>query len=102
MHLIELLLPRDDNSKENLPASVFDEVRIELTEKFGGVTAFLRSPAQGVWVEGGGGVTSDEIVIFEVMSEHLDRGWWSRYRAKLEKRFQQEQLIIRASQVEQL
>ena len=102
IYLIELLLPLYDNNKKALATEVFEEVRRELVEKFGGVTAFLRAPAEGVWKEGGGAVTRDEIVIFEVMSEQLNREWWSGYREELEKRFEQEQLIIRASQVEQL
>ena len=102
MHLIEILLPLYDNNKKDFEASAFDEIRNELTEIFGGVTAFLRSPAEGRWKENDGEVRRDDIVIFEVMSEQLDRKWWSQYRRKLEKRFQQEKLIIRAIEIEQL
>ena len=71
-----------------------------LAKRFGGITAFRRSPAEGVWREGQGDVSRDEVVIFEVMTEHLNRQWWSGYRKKLEKRFRQEELVIRATQVE--
>jgi hypothetical protein len=102
MYLIQLLLPLYDNNKQPFSHEEFDYVRDELAKRFGGVTAFRRSPAEGVWREGEGGVSRDEVVIFEVMAEQLDRQWWSRYREELEKRFRQERIIIRATQVEQL
>ncbi len=79
-----------------------DYVRDELAKRFGGVTAFRRSPAEGVWREGEGDVSRDEVVIFEVMTEQLDRQWWASYREELERRFRQEQIVIRATKVEQL
>ncbi|MGI9165140.1 MAG: hypothetical protein ACR2G5_01905 [Pyrinomonadaceae bacterium] len=102
MHLIEILLPLYDNNKKAFKSSAFDEIRNELTEIFGGVTAFLRSPAEGRWQESDGEVSRDEIVIFEVMSERLEPQMVAQYRLKLEHKFQQEQLIIRVSEVEQL
>jgi hypothetical protein len=51
---------------------------------FGGVTAFLRSPALGLW-KTDDDVTRDEVVMFEVMSPDLDEQWWLEYRKKLEK-----------------
>jgi hypothetical protein len=52
MYLIQLHLPLHDNDKRAFPAQHFDTVRNTLTERFGGVTAFLRSPAVGLWKEG--------------------------------------------------
>ncbi|HWT00650.1 MAG TPA: hypothetical protein VN256_10410 [Pyrinomonadaceae bacterium] len=101
MHLIQLLLPLYDNEKRPFAREHLDRVRAELTEGFGGVTAFRRSPAEGVWKDGGE-ISRDEIIIFEVMAEQLDRTWWADYRADLEKRFRQEELIIRATETEQL
>ena len=103
VYLIELLLPLYDNEKRPFPREAFDRVRDELAREFGGVTAFRRSPAEGVWREGEGeGESRDEIVIFEVMADALAREWWSRYRGELEKRFRQEELIVRASAFERL
>ena len=69
----------------------------ELTERFGGVTAFLQSPASGAWKEEEeGGTVRDEMLLFEVMVERLDRAWWSGYRAELERRFRQERVVVRA------
>jgi hypothetical protein len=66
------------------------------------VTAFRRAPAEGVWVQPEGGVSRDEVVIFEVMAERLERGWWSRYRRGLEEKFRQDRIVIRATEWEQL
>ncbi len=79
----------------------FEKIRVELTESFGGVTAFLQSPATGAWKEEGETVR-DEMVLFEVMVESLDRRWWSGYRAELERRFRQERVVMRALGAESL
>jgi hypothetical protein len=102
LKLIQLLLPLYDNNKEPFSRAEFDRVRDELANRFGGITAFRRSPAEGVWREGQSDVSIEEVVIFEVMTEQLDRKWWSGYRKELEKHFRQEELIIRATEVERL
>jgi hypothetical protein len=102
MHLIQLLLPIRDNSGKPFPRTHFDEIRGALTNQFGGVTAFLRAPAEGLWEEGKGQVAKDDIVILEVMADTLDREWWGAYRKRLEAHFQQEEVVIRASMMERL
>jgi hypothetical protein len=102
VNLIQLLLPLYDNDKQAFAREEFDHVRDELVKRFGGLTAFRRSPAEGLWLEGQNDVSRDEVIIFEVMAEQLDREWWKEYREELEKRFRQERIIIRATQVEQL
>lgn len=102
MYLIQLLLPLYDNDKQPFERAAFDRVRNEMAERFGGVTAFRRSPAEGLWKESEGEISRDELVTFEVMAEHLDRKWWEQYRRELEKRFRQEEVLIRALSVEQL
>jgi len=102
MYLIQLLLPLYDNSKNPFPRDAFDRVGEELTQQFGGVTAFLRSPAEGFWEGSQGKLNRDDVVIFEVMAEELDRSWWMNYRQELEQRFRQEELIVRASETERL
>ena len=76
-------------------------MRDELAARFGGVTAFRRAPAEGVWREGG--VESrDRVVIFEVMADALERDWWRVYREELERRFRQEKMVVRATEFEEL
>jgi hypothetical protein len=101
MHLVEVLLPLRDNEGEPFGQALFAEVREELVERFGGLTAFTRSPAEGLWDEGGER-SRDEIVVLEVMAETLDRDWWRTYRETLERRFRQDEVVIRASEVERL
>jgi hypothetical protein len=102
MHIIEILLPLSDNEGEPFDRAEYARVREELVEHFGGLTAFTRSPAEGLWQEGGGHRSRDEIVIFEVMADWLDRSWWRTYRAELEKRFRQDEIVIRTREVERL
>jgi len=101
MHVVEIFLPLNDNEGARFGAELLGKVRGELVERFGGLTAFTRSPAEGLW-EDEGEVTRDEIVIFEVMAEELDRGWWADYRRQLEQVFVQDAIVVRARAVDLL
>jgi hypothetical protein len=37
-----------------------------------------------------------------VMTRELDHAWWERYRAELERRFNQETIVMRAIRVDML
>jgi len=103
MHLLQILLPLRDQEGRPFPRSDFGRVREELVERFGGVTAYLQAPAQGVWKdEEEGEVEHDEIVVLEVMVDPLDRDWWRRYCEELRRRFRQDELVIRAMEMERL
>jgi hypothetical protein len=101
MHLVEILLPVRDNEGNRFGDATFAAVREHLTKRFGGVTAFLRAPAHGT-NESNGAVQHDDIVIFEVMTDVLDRECWATYRRELERRFVQDEIVIRASSMERL
>jgi len=98
MHLVQLRLPLCDNSGNAFAETVYTSIRRELTERFGGVTAFTRAPAQGLWISEGG-TTHDEIVVVEVMTADLDREWWVSYRATLEMLLKQEHIVVRAQPI---
>jgi hypothetical protein len=100
--LVEFLLPTTDNQGARISKDEFDRVRRELTERFGGVTAFMQSPAVGLWEDDSGVVRRDDLVSFEVMAETLDRDWWRNYREQLGKRFRQQEIVMRASSFEML
>jgi hypothetical protein len=102
MHVIEIFLPLRRNDGSEQPPAIFAELRRELVERFGGLTAFSRAPADGLWEDEAGAVERDQIVIFEVMAETLDRGWWSELRARLEREFAQDEVLIRAASAERL
>ena len=103
MHLVQILLPLRDNEGEPFPRADFARVRAELVERFGGVTAHMQAPAQGVWKDDEEGkVERDEIVVIEVMAEALERDWWRSYCEELRRRFRQEELVVRAMEMERL
>ncbi len=102
MHLVQLLLPVFDNDGLHQPLALFRTVSDELTERFGGLTAFTRAPAEGRWQGESSGTTHDEITVFEVMTDSLDRDWWQSYRRELERRFRQDEIVIRAQEIEKL
>ena len=98
MHLVQILLPLNRNNGQRQPRALFGEVRDELVERFGGLTAYNRSPAEGLW-ESGDGTQRDDVVILEVMAPSLDRPWWESFRRQLEDRFEQEAIVVRAMEV---
>ncbi|TJX79765.1 MAG: hypothetical protein E5W21_01655 [Mesorhizobium sp.] len=98
MYLIQILLPRADNQGNPFPRKEFDSVKQELASRFQGVTAFLQAPAEGLWRQGAG-TASDDIVIFEVMSDELDLEDWKRRRGDLERRFRQDTVVVRYMEI---
>ena len=102
MYLIQILLPLHDNNGQPFGHYEYEQVRDELAERFGGITAYVRSPAQGLWKENGAMTVQDDIVIYEVMTENLDREWWRDHREKMTLRFRQDVLIVRVSEVQLL
>ena len=96
-HLVQVLVPLYDNDGRRFPSAEFARIRRELTDRFGGVTAYTRAPAQGVWEDEEGRTHHDDVIVMEVMVEKLDQRWWSAYRAELGERFRQESLVVRAT-----
>jgi hypothetical protein len=96
------LLPLYDNTGRPLAPALHQAVGAELTERFGGLTAYTRAPAQGLWKEDEVRTHRDDIVIYEVMADSLDRPWWANYRQGLERRFRQREVVIRAQHLEVL
>lgn len=102
MHLVQILLPRFDNDGGPIPPREYAKVRHELTERFGGLTAHMQAPAEGLWKDEEGETSHDEIVIFEVMLADVDREWWRAYREGLERAFRQDTIVIRVQSIELL
>jgi hypothetical protein len=98
MHVVQILLPLSDNRGQPFSASLLGEVREELISRFGGLTAYTRAPAEGVWAHGGGR-QRDNIAVVEVMVQSLDAGWWRDFRQRLERLLDQEALVIRAFEI---
>lgn len=98
MHLVQLLLPLYDKAGNAFPHAHYERVATELTTAFGGLTAYTRAPAEGLWRDNGSAKARDEIVVYEVMTEALDDVWWRSYRGRLEQRFAQEHLVVRSQE----
>ncbi|MDR6676257.1 hypothetical protein [Pseudomonas oryzihabitans] len=102
MYLVQLLLPLTDNDGQPLAKALFQQVREELVERFGGLTAFSRAPVEGLCQGEADEVEDDELIVYEVMAETLERSWWAAYRRRLEQAFRQREILIRAQPVERL
>jgi hypothetical protein len=98
LHLVQILLPLYDLQGERFAGALYARVKDELTQKFGGLTAYARAPAEGLWEPHPGRTQRDDIVVYEVMAEELDRAWWKEYRQELEQRFRQRELVVRAQE----
>lgn len=115
MQLVQLLLPlhaadRSGAGVRNGPLpgqrrSLFAAVFEELTARFGGMTAYARAPATGLWRAPGRSPRRplrDDIVVVEVMVARLDARWWAGYRRVLEARFGQQEIVLRAQAMRRL
>jgi hypothetical protein len=98
MYLIQILLPLSDNDGAHFDAALYTQVRNELSERFGGLTAYSRAPAEGRWHDQGI-TTHDDIIVMEVMTDGVDTEWWRAYRKSLEARFRQTVIVVRAQMV---
>jgi hypothetical protein len=98
LYLIQILVPLFDNDGARLGLDTLRAIRAELVERFGGLTAFTRAPAEGLWTDADR-VSHDDIVIFEVMTGELDEAWWHGYRRELETRLRQKLMVIRAQPI---
>lgn len=98
-YLFQIYLPLKQQDGVSVSDNNFSAVEMELSNKFGGCTAFTRAPANGLWKAGDRQVVRDDIVVFEVMAEGLDRLWWQSYRKKLKIIFAQEEVIIFAQNI---
>ena len=96
MHLVQILLPVFDNAGQRFPDAHYTSIRREMTGRFGGVTAYLRSPATGLWQRDDGSIDRDEMIMVEVMVDVMDDQWWRAYREGLERQFAQDAIVIRA------
>jgi hypothetical protein len=100
--LIQLLLPIYDNDGQPIPHPESQQVRRELSEQFGGVTAYTRAPAEGRWEDAGGRMKREDVVVLEVMAHELDRSWWGAYAEELAHPFKREDLVVRPMAFEPL
>jgi hypothetical protein len=92
-----MLLPTKDNAGTPYPDSFWQRLKRDMVERFGGVTAYTRAPAEGVWSGPADGAKAEDICIVEVMVSQIDEKWWHRYRADLENDWAQQKVVVRAT-----
>jgi hypothetical protein len=80
----------------------FQGIRRQLADRFGGVTAYVRSPATGLWKHDDASIEGDQVVMIEVEAATLDRNWWRTFRQDLERTFHQDTVMIRAIEIQAL
>jgi hypothetical protein len=100
--LIQLLLPIVRVAEPNQLHTPLRQTREELAARFNGLTAYVRSPAKGVWTAPDGHTEQDDVVMMEIVTETFDRAWWRTYAATLAARFQQDTIHLRAVPIEML
>jgi hypothetical protein len=100
--LVQLLLPVADNAGVRFPDDTWTALRAILLETFGGLTAYSRAPAHGVWASPSGKRESDDVFIVEVMCEDLDEAWWRSLQTQLETLLRQECVVVRAIRLVEL
>jgi hypothetical protein len=100
--LVQFLLPTRGADGREVDSSLFSDVQSQLAERFGGVTAYVRAPAKGLWRGPAGAVADDDVVMVEVEVEALDREWWIGYRRELARQFHQHDILMRAITIDRL
>jgi hypothetical protein len=99
MVLIQFLLPARRADDASAHRERLKRTHDELVERFGGLTAYLQAPAAGVWTSPDGRREEESVVMIEVLAPVFDTPWWRDYVKVLEKRFDQESIHVRSTEV---
>jgi hypothetical protein len=96
MQIVEVFMPLETGSGVPVEPEIIEGIVGGLADRFGGATAFTRTPAEGLWDQGDR-IQKDRIVIIEVMVEEVNEVWWKDYRGRLEAEFEQDEVLIRVT-----
>jgi hypothetical protein len=85
MVLIQLLLPTRIPQAAGMQDAMaaLDDTRRELADVFDGLTAYMRSPATGLWTAPDGHTEQDVVVMVEIVTETLRPGMVARLRGQV-------------------
>lgn len=98
--LFQILLPLYDNEGKPFSDDMYKAIRLELTERFGGLTAYSRSPATGLWKDGDEELTVEKLIVYEVIADDFEKKFWKSFKEILKAQFRQEDMIIRCTDIE--
>jgi inorganic pyrophosphatase len=99
---VQLFIPLRDPKGKQFAEKHFSDLTAELKENFGGVTVYSRAPATGQWKQEGGKTVTDKLLVYEVLLSNLDKKYWTKLKARLEKRFRQQELLVLITKVQKL
>ena len=95
MHIINIYLPQVNEAGMAFDEAIYLSIRTELIQKFGGLTQYDQVPAIGYWKENADKPISKDLVIhYEVICNKLTKKYWADFRRRMEKIFQQTQILI--------
>lgn len=97
--LFEIFLPLKNGMGNAFPHHYFDDLRVQLIKKFGGVTVYQRAPVIGIWDNPETGHEEDELVVYEVMTTNGEKNFWIKLKSDLANQFNQDELLIRSSRI---
>ncbi len=95
-------MPVFDQDDKAFSAEIYAPIIKELTDIFGDITIYTRTPATGLWKEGIAQVVKDDIIEYEVMTEEVESLWWKDYKEQLRIKFNEDELIVRSTSIELL
>jgi hypothetical protein len=99
MYLMQILLPLVSPGGEKFPRIHYEHAEKELISNFRGFTAHPRAPASGLWKNADATIESDDLVVYEVLTQERDREWWAAFRQSLETLFEQDKILILSHEV---
>jgi hypothetical protein len=102
MFLVQILWPLYAPAGHPFPHEYLEAVHDTLMQRYGGVTAYTRAPAAGVWKADAHRTVRDDIIVLEVMVETLSTDWWAEFKHQWQARLGQEYLVVRAQEIQLL
>ena len=98
--LIQVFLPLSDHNGHSFPGEWYKQISTSLTERFGGVTIYQRAPVTGLWKEEEQHTVRDDLIIYEVMVDKVQKDYWEPFKKQLEQQFRQDSILIRSSPIQ--
>ena len=100
MKLIQIFIPLYDVEGNQFPGSIYESIKQLLTSKFDGLTIYQRSPAIGLWKENNHKTIKDDIIIYEIITEDVDKDFWLEFKKDKQEQLKQEELLIRSFEIQ--
>lgn len=73
---------------------MYKAIRLELTERFGGMTAYSHSSATGLWKNDDEELTVDKVIVYEVIADGHEKKFWKSFKEILKAQFKQGDMVI--------